>query len=328
MALSDMLSTIQDELSRTDLATQVSREISNAVTFYSNKRFWFNQNEEVSITTIQGQRDYKLPLNFAAILNVRSTLGSFTYTIDPAPGGIQYLDSIDLGNSFVSSYIDYYALFNGFIRLYPPPTAGLPIKIRGTVILPALTTTAAAKTYAVNTAYTKGDTVQDSNGNIQTAQTTGTTQVAPTNTYTANTAYVVGNTVLDGYGNLQTCSVSGTSGYLLAVNANLWGRVVGGVTTDGTTLQWTLTATQWSTDYLSYTQDNTVVWQLTTALSNGWMTSAEELIRSRATGRIYRRYIKDLEQAASYEQMERECLANLYEKNIGQTATNAVRAHW
>lgn len=327
MALSEMLSTIQDELNRTDLETQVSREISNAVTFYSNKRFWFNQNEEVTITTIQGQRDYKLPLNFAAILNVLSTLGSFTYTIDPAPGGIQYLDSIDWGNSFISSYIDYYALFNGFIRLYPPPTAGLPIKIRGTVILPALTTTAATKTYAVNTTYTKGDTVQDPNGNIQTAQTTGTTQTAPTNTYTANTAYVVGNTVMDGYGNLQICSVSGTSGYLLAVNENLWARTAGGVTQDGTA-QWTLTATQWSTDYLSYTQDNTVVWRLTTALSNGWMTSAEELIRTRATRMIYARYINDAARAQSYKEMESEALNNLYEKNIGQTTTNAVRAHW
>lgn len=325
MALSDMESVIADELSRTDLSTQIAREISNAITFYGNKRFWFNESQMVTITTISGQRTYTLPPNFGAILDVRSVLGSFTYRIDPST--IQYLDSIDWGNSFISSYIDFYALYNGQIRLYPPPTAGLPIYIRGTVIQPTLTTTAATKSYAYNTAFSVGDTVKDQNGNIQTVVTAGTTQAAPSKTYTANTAYSVNDTVQDGNGNIQTCSAAGTTGYLLAADPTQWANTLNGITQDGTA-QWTLTGTQWSTNYDSFTVDGSVVWHLTSALSNPWMVQAEELIRTRATRMIYQRYIKDMQQAQSYEEMENQCVVNLYEKNIGQTAINTLRPHW
>jgi hypothetical protein len=330
MSLSAMESVIADELSRTDLTTQIAREITNAITFYQNKRFWFTDNQLYTITTISGQRTYPLPPNFAAILDVRSMLGSFTYKIDPAPGGVQYLDSIDWGNNFISSYIDFFAVYNGQIRLYPPPTAGLPVYIRGTTIQPTLTTTAATKSYAFATAFNTGDTIQDQNGNIQTATINGgTTQTAPTNSYAVNTAFTAGNTVQDGNGNIQTCLTPGTSGYLLFAQPSLWGNSLNSITTDGTTgLTWQLTTLMWSTDYGSFTQDGSQVWQLTNALSNPWMVQAEELIRTRATGRIYRRYIKDLQQALSYEQMEKECLTNLYEKNIGQNVQNTVRPHW
>lgn len=328
MALSDMETVIADELSRTDLSTQIAREITNAITFYQNKRFWFNENTQIQLTTIAGQRDYILPANFAAVLSVRSQMstGGLIYPITAST--VQFIESIDLVQNVTTNYIDLYAIFNGMIKVYPPPIAGLPIYIRGTVLLPTLTTTAATKTYATNTTYSKGDTILDPNGNIQTVVTAGTTQASPSKTYTANTAYSVNDTIQDGNGNFQKCTTSGTSGYVLAVQPSGWARLVNGITPDGSgNLQWTLTALQWSTNYLSYTVDGSVVWQMTSDLTNAWTTNAEELIRTRATGRIYRRYIKDMQQAQSYEQMERECVANLYEKNIGQTTSGRVTAH-
>ena len=324
MALSDMETAIGDELSRTDLTTQIAREINNAITFYQNKNFWFNENVMVTLTTISGQRNYTLPPNFASVLDLRSQLGNLVYFVEKAT--VQFLDQITFTNTFISSYLENYTVFNGQIKLYPAPTAGLPLYIRGTVLLPALTTTAATKSYAKNTAYSLNDTILDPNGNIQTVVTAGTTGPAATKTYTANTAYTAGDTVLDGNNNLQTCTTGGTSGYILAVDRTQWANTVNGVTPDGT-VSWTLTSTQWSTDYLSLTVDGSVVWKCTTALSNPWMTSAEELIRTRATRMIYQRYIKDMEQASSYQAMEREALSNLYEKNIGQSAMNTLRPH-
>lgn len=328
MAFSDMISTIADEISRSDYtAVQIPREINNAITFYQNKRFWFNQNLMVTLTTVAGQRYYPLPANFAAVLNVRSTLGAPGSVLYDIPiVGEDYLDSIDWTNTAVSSYIMGVSFFHQRIRVYPPPTAGLPIIIKGTVLLPTLTSTAATKSYTKNTAYTAGDTVLDQNGNIQTAKTSGTTGAAASKAYTANTAYSLNDTVLDLNGNTQTCTTAGISGYLAAVDATQWALESLGLTSDGT-VTWQLTTKLWSTDYLSYTVDGSVTWQLTTALSTSWMDKAEELIRTRATRMIYQRYIHDMEQAQSYKEMEQEALHNLYEKNQGQIATGWVRPH-
>lgn len=329
MALSDMQSAISDEISRTDLSVQINREITNSITFYQNKKFWINENNMVTLTTISGQREYSLPANFASVDSVRSQMsgGGLIYPVEPST--ISYIEKQDLIQTYTSNYILLYAIFNGIIRLYPPPIAGLPIFIRGTVLLPTLTTTAATKTYTTNTAYSINDTILDPNGNIQTCVTAGTTRAAPTNTYSANTAYVVNNTVLDGNSNLQTCTTGGTSGYVLAQDRTQWGRIVNSITADGAgTLQWTLTSTQWSTDYKSLTVDGSVVWQLTTALSNPWVVNAEELIRTRTIRQLYARYINDQPRAQIYAAMEKENLKNLYEKNIGQKSSGQLVAHF
>ncbi len=326
MALSDLETRIADEISRTDLTSQIALEINSAIRFYQNKRFWFNSNVLVTLTTIQGQRDYTLPGNFASVLDVRSQLGNFTYRITPVT--IQFLDSIDWGNNFIASYIDYFALFNGHIRLYPPPTAGLPIYVRGTVLLPTLTTTAATKSYAYNTAFSKNDTIVDQNGNIQTCITAGTTQAAPTKTYAANTAFTAADTVQDLNGNIQTCTTSGTSAYLLSVDATQWATSLNAVTTDGTGgLTWTLTSLKWSTNFDSYTVDGSVIWQLTNSLDTQWTEAAEELIRSRTIQQLYARYIKDDDGFGRYTQLTKDALSNLYEKNIGQSGLNIIRPH-
>jgi hypothetical protein len=324
MALSDMQTAIADELSRSDLSAEITREINNAITFYQNERFWFNENTMITLTTIAGQRDYVLPPNFAAVTTLRSKLGNIEYLVNPTT--IQYLDKINWTSTFQSSYIELYAFWNQMVRLYPAPTAGLPIYIRGTVLLPSLTTTAATKNYAFATSFNVNDTIQDPNGNIQTCVTAGTTQTAPTNTYAANTAFSLNNTVQDGNGNIQTCSTAGTTGYTLAADKTQWGRIVGSLTTDGTAV-WNLTTLTWSTDYDSYTVDGSVVWHLTSNLSNAWMVNAEELIRTRATRMVYQRYIKDMVQAQSYQAMERDCVMNLRRKNIGQSSMGVLTPH-
>lgn len=334
MAFSDMQTAIADELARSDNGftaaspTFINREITNAITFYQNEHLWFNENVLSTITTISGQRLYTIPTNFASILNVRSQMstGGLIYTIEATT--IQYLDEIDLVQNFSSNYITYYALFNGQIRLYPPPIAGLPIYIRGTVILPTLTTTAATKSYAVNTAYSVNDTILDTNANIQICITAGTTQAAASKTYTANTAYSVGDTVIDGNDNLQKCTTAGTSGYLVAANINLWATSVNGITQDGT-VQWTMQSgsIQWNTNYNGLTLDGTVVWKLTNNTGNAWTSNAEELIRTRAIQQLYGRYIHDDDRFQIYTGLVKDSLMNLRRKNIGQITSGRITSH-
>jgi hypothetical protein len=204
MAFSDMQTAIAGELARTDLTTEIQREINNAITFYGNKAFWFNEATMAAITTVQGQRYYPLPANFAAVLDVLTTLGTYTYRLEPRTE--QYLDQVDWGNDFWSGYPTDYSFWNGQIRLFPPPQGGLPVTVKGTAIL--------------------------------------TPQPLTNDTDT-----------------------------------------------------------------------------------NAWLTSAEELIRTRATRQIYGRYIRDPEQYALYTQLEKEALSNLHEKNIGQTGLNSIRPH-
>lgn len=204
MAFSDMQTAIADELARSDLSTEIQREINNAITFYGNKSFWFNEATMADITTVQGQRYYTLPANFASVLDVLSTLGTYTYRLEPRTE--QYLDQVDWGNDFWSGYPTDYSFWNGQIRMFPPPQGGLPVKVKGTVIL----------------------------------------SPAPL--------------------------VNGSD-------------------------------------------------------TNAWLTSAEELIRTRATRQIYGRYVRDPEQYALYTQLEKEALSNLNEKNVGQVGLNTLRPH-
>ena len=204
MAFSDMQAAIAGELARSDLASEIQREINNAITFYGNKVFWFNEATMTAIVTVQGQRYYPLPTNFASVLDVLSTLGNYTYRLEPRTE--QYLDQVDWGNDFWSGYPTDYSFWNGQIRLFPPPQGGLPVTVKGTVIL--------SPQPLVN----GGDT-------------------------------------------------------------------------------------------------------------NAWLTSAEELIRTRAVRQLYGRYIRDPEQYALYTQLEKEALQNLQEKNIGQTGLNTIRPH-
>lgn len=133
MAFSDMQTAIAGELARSDLTTEIQREINNAITFYGNKAFWFNEASMTPITTVQGQRYYTLPPNFASVLDVLSTLGNYTYRLEPRTE--QYLDQVDWGNDFWSGYPTDYSFWNGQLRLFPPPQGGLPVTVKGTVIL-------------------------------------------------------------------------------------------------------------------------------------------------------------------------------------------------
>jgi len=325
MALSDMYVAIADEMARSDLSPEIILEVTHAINWYQHEKFWFSDATMVTINTIAGERRYTLPANFLNIQDVLGTIGNYTYLLKARTE--QYIDQIDWGNNFWSSYPTDYSIWGGKIRLFPPPSANLPITVKGTVVLPLATTVGATKSYAYNTAFNTNDTIQDPNGNIETCITGGTTQAAPTKTYAANTAYVLGDTVADYRGNIQKCIAAGTSGAITPA----WSGTYLAITIDNENqgpLQWQLIKLNWQTNYLVEIVDGTAVWQLTGTLSNSWTLDAEELIRDRALRNLYGRYVKSKDNYTLYTQFEQEALQNIRRKNYGKVTTGWLRPHF
>ncbi len=214
MSYIDLQARIADELSRSDLTTEIQDEIASAIRWYEYERLPWNEQSTAAFNTINGQRYYPLPANFLTVTDVLSQIGNYTYKMDGTTE--QYIDALDWGDTFWTSYPIIYSLWAGQIRVFPPPQGGLPVQIKGTVRqLPLLT--------------------------------------APSSGWAASTAYTVGNTITDAYNNVQECTTAGTSGTTApawpvstapstGVGSASIPPVVGQTTKDGTVV-WTLTGT-------------------------------------------------------------------------------------
>jgi len=208
-------SRIAAELRRSDLTSQIVSEIASAIEYYQYEEFPWTEASMVPFNTIQGQRYYALPANFLRVTDVLSQIGNYTYYLQPETE--QYLDRIDWGNTFWTSYPLLFSIWTNQIRLFPPPQANLPVQVKG--IIQQLTLMVPTKTWGATTAYLLGDTIPDIYGNVQqctTAGTSGSTQpVWPT------VAFPTGSTIASA----------------------MIPPVAGTVTADGSTLRWTLVGT-------------------------------------------------------------------------------------
>ncbi len=214
MSYIDLQSRIADELSRSDLTTEIQNEIASAILWYQDERFPWTEASTAAFNTINGQRYYTLPANFVAVTDVLSQIGNYTYKLGPRTE--QYIDRIDWGDVFWTSYPIVYSLWSNQIRLFPPPQANLPVQVKGTIQLLPLMGAA--------------------NGN-----------------WAASTLYALGATVYDSYNNVQKCTVPGTSGSTAptwptastpttGIGSASIQPVLGATTTDGT-VTWELIGT-------------------------------------------------------------------------------------
>jgi hypothetical protein len=276
VAYSDLQTRIAAELRRADLTAQIVSEISSAIEFYQYEEFPWTEASMVPFSTVQGQRYYVLPANFLCVTDVLSQIGNYTYYLQPETE--QYLDRIDWGNTFWTSYPLLFSIWTNQIRLFPPPQANLPVQVKG--IIQQLTLMTNTKTWAATTAFSLGDTVADTLGNVQQCTTPGTSGAAqpawPTTAFPVTT-----------------------------IASAMIPPVAGTITSDGSTLKWTLVGTT----------------------NNVWTTQAEELIRTRALKNLYGRYTRNPAMAQEMGSLETALLSNMQYKNAQRTALGRVRAH-
>jgi hypothetical protein len=169
-------SRIAAELRRSDLSTQIVQEIASSIEYYQYEEFPWTEASMVPFQTIQGQRYYTLPANFMRVTDVLSQIGNYTYYLQPETE--QYLDRIDWGNTFWTSYPLLFSIWSNQIRLFPPPQVGLPVQVKG--IIQQLQLLIPTKTWTASTGYSQGDTIADAFGNVQQCTTPGTTgAIAP-----------------------------------------------------------------------------------------------------------------------------------------------------
>ena len=175
MSYAALQARIADELSRVDLTSEIILEIASAIEWYQYESFPWTEASTAAFNTVNGQRYYPLPANFLRVTDALSQIGNYTYKLTPVTE--QYIDRIDWGDVFWTSYPILFSLWSNQIRLFPPPQANLPVQIKGIISqLPLLTP---AKSWAASTAFSVGDTVTDTYGNVEqctVAGDSGTTQ--------------------------------------------------------------------------------------------------------------------------------------------------------
>lgn len=119
-----MKARIADEMSRTDLTTQIANAIFSAIHHYERQRFWFNE-ARVTVTTSTGQSFYDSADNaqlgsLVEIDGVTLQVGSVSWPLKQlAWSEIEELVS----GTQVTGEPTHYAWYGEQLRLYPIPNA-------------------------------------------------------------------------------------------------------------------------------------------------------------------------------------------------------------
>jgi hypothetical protein len=133
--LAQMKSRIADEIARGDLTSQISYAITDAIGFYQNERFIFNESRDITFSTVAGQDFYGTAANSAI-----PTMQSFDYLIlylgsIPWPIHRKSPEYVELANNngLVTGQPYNYAWYNKQIRLGPVPDNVYTIRIAGRI---------------------------------------------------------------------------------------------------------------------------------------------------------------------------------------------------
>lgn len=133
--LAQMKARVADELARGDLTSQIAYGINDAIFFYQNERFIFNESRDITFSTVAGQDFYGAAANPAI-----PTMWSFDYLIlylggIPWPIKRQTPEYVEVANNngLVTGQPYNFAWYNKQIRLGPVPDNAYTIRVAGRV---------------------------------------------------------------------------------------------------------------------------------------------------------------------------------------------------
>lgn len=138
----DLTARIADEISRSDLTSQIALATLSAVAFYEKKRFYFNEMRSLTFSTVAAQEFYTSSdaagiAQLTAIDSVRITISTNdVYGLEPID--YDYLDAISQSSTVDQGQPTNYAYFGRQFRLYPIPDDVWTIRVSGVKSLTAL----------------------------------------------------------------------------------------------------------------------------------------------------------------------------------------------
>ena len=132
--IGEMRQLIADDLARDDLSSQIAESISRAIEFYKEKRFWFNETESTTFTTVSGTSDYDVDddADIPKFIEIDSVLcgdGETKWELQPTtPAEMKILlENDSTGRPFQFGY------FAETFHLYPIPNAAYVIRPIGQI---------------------------------------------------------------------------------------------------------------------------------------------------------------------------------------------------
>lgn len=124
--------TNRDDLSDT-LASQLLLHIAQAIEYYADRRFWFNEGIKPGVCVI-GNEYANRPSGMRSIDRVTVAVGATAYKLKPSP--LTLIDELAIVASIGQP--TRYAELGDTIRLYPKPNVAYPLSFIGIVDLATL----------------------------------------------------------------------------------------------------------------------------------------------------------------------------------------------
>lgn len=136
----DIKTRIADEISRSDLTSQIQTAVLSAIEYYEKRRFYFNEMRSLTFSTVAGQEFYTSSdaagiAQLTAIDSVRITT-SDTYALEPEKYDV--LDAISESTTTDYGEPTMYAYFGRQFRLYPIPSSAWTVRVSGVKSLTTL----------------------------------------------------------------------------------------------------------------------------------------------------------------------------------------------
>jgi len=135
----DMITRIADELSRSDLTTQIQNEIQSAIAYYQNERFYFNERRDVTWNTVIGQEFYTS--TDIPDLSLLTQMDAMTITVNQDRFKVRPWPYPNLEQMSVTTTTQgqpgYYSIYAQQIRLYPIPQMVYPMRLSGLFVVAA-----------------------------------------------------------------------------------------------------------------------------------------------------------------------------------------------
>lgn len=117
--ITELKAKIADDINRTDLTSQISDAVQQAVDFYSVEALWF-QEERASNTTEQGEPLYELPEDFLSLHTLYVTVNSAKYPLNQMQ--MAQFEARHIDDSLEGEPTDF-TIYDQQIKLGPTPDA-------------------------------------------------------------------------------------------------------------------------------------------------------------------------------------------------------------